>query len=542
MMHLQANALHAARKGLEQAFPECREEDVRGFILDIKNGKPVLTAGSVREFIAGTGAWLRICNRGVPEDLSLQEAPVYPVHHYMPGHFGNSFEAASRREMEHILEDLALAGSTGYLDWFDPNDMPDPYHPHVFCSKSMDLWRKKKDFLIYAKSLGLETGICIAHNAVFTDQLRREWLGKRSKARQVQGQVLCPSIPEARKVCLDNQRNLFRDFKASGVAIDKVMMGPYDDGGCACEKCQPYYPVFLSMAKEILDIALEYFPDIRLDILGWWTSKDEMEQLHGFYRDNREHFGFFQYSPPYHDAYAVPPDIQQKISPVPLSSFVHVSYSDTRWDVYYKYGVHVAGNRLDALLSSFDQAGCREINTYNEGFCDHLNQFIITRLSRDRTTDVHGILQDYCMETFSLGMEHANRLVDILKKMQFEAWDKAPGWESTLLELQPFVTTPPRQAWAFAHILLKARLMALDGQITQGGTWKTRQEMEPFMGLIRKRQKTHEALMRDVYGLGVMAHAFVDKLMLPAWQDTYEKLVGILPGGIIAGSVMHEEA
>ncbi|NCB64290.1 MAG: hypothetical protein EOM52_11960 [Clostridia bacterium] len=147
--------------------------------------------------------------------------------------------------------------------------MPDPYNPHVFCSISMTLWARKKEFLKIAKRLGLDTMLWVAHNVGFVDQMRPEWVGVKSHEHRVQGQVLCPSIPQAREVCLQNHKNLFCDLLQSGVEIDKVCFGPYDDGGCACELCQPYYPTFLSMVTEIMDISqLPYFDDVDVIQVG----------------------------------------------------------------------------------------------------------------------------------------------------------------------------------------------------------------------------------------------------------------------------------
>ncbi|HBN83641.1 MAG TPA: hypothetical protein DDZ89_07325, partial [Clostridiales bacterium] len=199
-----------------------RESYNEGYIVDVKESVAVVSAASKIEFMAGAGELIRmitkaVCNDETPlNDCSVANKAIFPQRtHYMPGHFGNAYEVCWPSEMEYLLEDLALFGANGYADWVDPNDMPDPYNPHVFCSSSMSLWQKKKAYFRYAKELGMNTGLYFAHNVAFTDQLLPGLLGVRSHKHKVQGQVLCPSVPEARQICLDNAENLMKDFVAS---------------------------------------------------------------------------------------------------------------------------------------------------------------------------------------------------------------------------------------------------------------------------------------------------------------------------------------
>jgi hypothetical protein len=114
-----------------------------GYTLFVEDGTVCITAGRTREFIAGAGRLLCLLRRAADEGNALpsvreESIPRYAMRvHYMPAHFGGSFEVAWEGEMQRYLEDLALSSASGYGDWLDPNDMPDPYHPYVFCSTSM---------------------------------------------------------------------------------------------------------------------------------------------------------------------------------------------------------------------------------------------------------------------------------------------------------------------------------------------------------------------------------------------------------------------
>lgn len=517
------------------------------FSVEIKNNRVKLSASSVTDFIAAAGRLLIHLSKTLENatyDTFIEVEPLYNIRtHYMPSHFGNSFEAAWPLEMERYLEDAALSGANGYGDWFDPNDMPDPYNPRVYCSKSMNIWEKKKQYLRTAMELGMETMIVITHNAVFTDQLRPEWEAVHSHKLRVQGQVLCPSIPEARAVCLKNQDNLFKDLIASSVHIDRISFCPYDDGGCACEKCQPYYPTFLVMVKDILEIAQKYFPDVKLDIIGWWTTETEMTQIRTFVKGlNPGVFGHFQFNPPYSHAHEIPSGLRDFIGDLPLSTFIHIGYSDNNTDVYNKYGVHISPYRLKSLISTFDGIDCRGANTYNEGFNEHINVFLSSRLLTEPDSDTYELLTDYCAWMFGLSGKPLAVLVEILNQMQYLSFEKAEIWLEKLEMLNPYVKTPPRQEWVFDHIYYKALLMSLDYKIGDGSNWNSPEDIKPFRSLIDERLKYSEQLWRDVYKLGAVAHIFVPAPMYPQWYKKYDEIMKINSGLIVPGSVINKNA
>ncbi len=526
------------------------EQDViDGYKLIINKGKATVYANSIIEFIAGTGELIRrimstICSDySSVEDVMITDIPRYKHRmHYMPGHFGNAYEVAWPTEMERLLEDLALFGANGYADWTDPNDMPDPYNPHVYCSSSMTLWKRKKMYYRYAKELGMTTGIVLAHNVAFLDQLRPDLLGVKSSKHKVQGQVLCPSIPEARRICLNNFENLMKDFKASEVYIDRIILNPYDDGGCACDKCQPYYQTFLGMAYDIFDIVKSFFPDIIVDICGWWTSDDDIHLLKEFAKKLDGHFGEFMYSVTY-GVYQVPEDIKKRIDPLPVSTFVHIGFSDVNKDTYIKTGIHNAQKRIQSIVKSFDNADCTGFNTYNESFGDHYNQYIISRLARNPNYNLDSLTREYIIEMFALKDSDVETLLNIMNEMQYYNLEKAENWENQLLEIKPHIhVNIEQEQWLFEHILIKAQLMALDAKIGDYTKWNSKEDVDPVMHLIEKREKLFGYMFRRIYGLGIMRHAFIPERMQAPWYGAYIKFYPKLQGNIIPGMNLSKNA
>ncbi|TNJ67882.1 hypothetical protein FE784_01675 [Paenibacillus hemerocallicola] len=545
------------------------ERETEGYVLEIPASREaVIGAKRRRDFIAGLGQLLhRLLAAADPgcsgakavgvevEDdggqaasvnggLSLQAGVWETVPsikdriHYMPGHFGNSFEVCWSGEMRRYLEDMALSGASGYGDWFDPNDMPDPYNPHVYHSTSMFLWRRKKEWLSYSQQLGLDNVLVVTPNVGYVDQMRPEWVGVRNHQLRVQGQVLCPSNPQAREVILDNQKRLFEDLMRSGILISKIVCAPYDDGGCACPACQPYYPVFLQLVKDVHDTVSVFYPGLKADICGWWTSEEESGQLLEFVNGPaRAWFGSFQFSASY-GVFELPEDIRVRTGGMNLGCFLHIGFSHDRRDVYTKTGVHSASRRIRSVLKSFGRSECAGFMTYNESFGDHFNAFAAGLLGWNPDRDVGEIAEFYGRLMFRLSGSALRKLADVLLEMEMLDGKRAADWSDTLRGIKREVRTHESQEWAFEQIWLKAELMRLDERIEQQLT-ENKDAAYPAM---RERLSLTERLWRRVYGFGVLRHILIPERMLPDWHNVYCDLERTGNVGGIRSGVMAEDA
>lgn len=520
------------------------DQGEEGYTLEIaEHLQVVITANRRRNFIAGVGGLLEKLHGALDHSELVKVAepaavwsdalqtgiwrvtPQIPVRtHYMPGHFGNSFEVCWNSEMLRYLEDLALAGASSYGDWFDPNDMPDPYNPHVFHSTSMFLWRRKKEWLSYSQQLGLDNILVITPNIGYVDQMRPEWVGTRDHKLHVQGQVLCPSNPQAREVILRNQQQLFDDLHQSGIRIGNIVCAPYDDGGCACEKCQPYYPIFLKLVHDVYETVRVYYPSLKVDICGWWTSEEESRQLREFAAGPaRGWFGSFQFSATY-GVFEVP-DVSAHIGDLTLGCFLHIGFSHDNRDVYTRSGIHSAPQRIQSVIRSFAKRGCQGFMTYNESFGDHYNAFVASQLGWNPDKDIRDITLFYCSLILGVRGQARHQIADLLLELELLEAEKAAGWAETLANLKSEIRTSPVQsAWAFAHLQLKADMMALDHVIEtrlQDG-----QGIEQALPEMRQRVELGEYLWRHVYGFGVLRHILIPDRMQPEWYHSYMQHVG----------------
>lgn len=533
-----------------------------GYVLEVTEDRDVfIGAARTRDYVAGLGellnrllaaadrAWAlgaeasaSAGGAAIKSELASGKWEVVPALtdriHYMPGHFGNSFEVCWTGEMERYLEDLALAGTSGYGDWFDPNDMPDPYHSHVYHSSSMFLWRRKKEWLKISQRLGLDNILVITPNVGYVDQMRPEWVGVRDHKLRVQGQVLCPSNPAAREVILNNQRQLFSDLRESGIRIDKIVCVPYDDGGCGCPSCQPYYPVFLELVRDVYGTVSVFYPGLKADICGWWTSDEELQQLQQFIAGPaKDWFDAYQFSATY-GVFELP-DVRERIGDMRLGCFLHIGFSHDRRDVYTKTGIHSASQRISSVLKSFERQQCVGFMSYNESFGDHFNAFAASRLGWNPESGLRDIAESYGRLLFRLQGDTLNRFVDVLLEMEMLEEQKAAGWQQELEAVERHVQVDENRSWSFAHIRMKAELMALDYtialQMESGG-------IDAAYPLMQRRVQRTERLWRGVYGFGVLRHILIPDNMMPQWYKAYKSHTGTSAAGTIRSGVMSSEA
>ena len=136
---------------------------------------------------------------------------------YAPGHAGNSYEVAGRFEMRKILEEAKFWGFNWYADWFDTvNLTKKSYLPEISsqCWLKKIIWENKKIHFEEAQKLGFKLDLFVTPNHVFADQCKESLLAKQTKRIiTIHGHLLCPSIPEARKIILENYEEIFEDLK-----------------------------------------------------------------------------------------------------------------------------------------------------------------------------------------------------------------------------------------------------------------------------------------------------------------------------------------
>ncbi|MFC2076146.1 hypothetical protein ACFLT7_03590 [candidate division KSB1 bacterium] len=433
---------------------------------------------------------------------------------YAPAHFGNSYEVMGENEMREALTEAVHWGFNIYTDWFDMIDCSDPFQGPWY-NLGDAVWDRKKANFRSAELQGLKVNLCITPNHVYFDQLRPDLLATKKKG--VFGQLICPSIPQARETILNNYRNIFRDLQRAGVSLDGLFSFAYDYGGCACEKCDPWILTFARLVRDIHGIGREYHPDLEANFCGWWWSEEEHSLFADWADANTPDWvkSIAMFIP--FDAVSIR-DVALPTS-TEVHAFVHIGYADggNPRDLYGHLGPVVAPVRLPSTLNNLAKLGVSGLVAYSEGVFDDANKAILAGMASGKYDDVSAVLGDYAIRYFGAEGDAVDGWAQWLS-----AWG-APfdidhgKAEAEFLRLRG--GSPPTnhhiEGWA-----LKPELFRHNAVVMGGDTW-TRERL----AAVERFWTVQEKLYREVWGLGLLRHVMArDDTPLP-WHKDWEKYV-----------------
>ncbi len=213
-----------------------------------------IAGGDTRGLLYGGGSL--VWRRAAGIDPAGSGTPAKPVRGvYLATHFGNWFQAAPVAEVETYVDDLALRGANSIAVWFDTHQYRGWTDPAV-----APMITRLRSILGRARSLGLETTLTCLANEAWADsppELRATWSsGHDGYIADPIGHFhveLCPSKPAGRELLLQWRREVIEAFATPG--LDRLLIWPYDQGGCTCTACAPWGAKgFLGLAEEIAGI------------------------------------------------------------------------------------------------------------------------------------------------------------------------------------------------------------------------------------------------------------------------------------------------
>jgi hypothetical protein len=432
---------------------------------------------------------------------------------YCVSHFGNAYECMTPREMAEHLAELKHWGFNRYADWLTATDVRNPYRQSFLPDLGQTLLERKKAVFGAAQSLGLALNCFITPNHVYLDQLRPELAATIDE--HISGQLLCPSVPAARRIILANAENWFRDLAESGIRLSTFTASPYDYGGCACDRCSPWVVTFARLVREIHPIAESYHPGIEPWFCTWWWTPNEYALLNewcaseapGWLKGLALHIDYDQTAMP---KVAVPAGCRKL-------AFVHVGYSDVRGnnDIYGKYGPVVAPNRIPGTLAAIADQGAEGFQAYSEGAFDDCNKALLGGLGSGGHASAAGVLESYAARYFSGRGGEASRWAGWLSRWgnraEVDLASSAAEFESLAAAAAP--------SWRLEQWQSKLKLESLDRAIgtPAAPTDWTAERLE----LVDRFWREHEHLTRDVYRLGPTRGIFARKFAAPAWYASW---------------------
>lgn len=435
---------------------------------------------------------------------------------YAPGHFGNWYEIMAPREAEEMLREAKHWGFNAYGDWLDTADLKHPANnPRREYLMSQAIWENKKRILSIAHRLGLQTNIVITPNHVFLDQLRPDLLADTSHDKRMFGQLICPSKPEARKIILDNYRWMFRDLKESGTQLDSITGGPYDYGGCSCDECRPWITTFGQLMVEIHDVAREWFPNVKLRLLGWWWNRQEHDTFREWADANYpERFASLSAHIPYGHTQPDPSIVLPKSCE--FHAFVHIGYGDksTPRDAYGAWGPMAAPERIPTTIADITKGGATGFAAYSEGHYDDVNKALLAGIASGRHPDATSVLKSYASHYFGANAGQQDAWAAWLKQwgepFAVDAVSTRKGFDK--------LDQTARGTWRFDQWESRLRLFEANQEVLEGKEWDAAR-----LSAARRFYDERERMYRDIWKLGLVRHVLNPRYHQPSWYAEYAK-------------------
>jgi hypothetical protein len=460
-------------------------------------------------------AWLLLVVGAAADDGNAPNAapPLAVRELYALAHFGNSYEVMGQCEMRKYLEEVKHWGFNRYGDWFDMQDCSDPFADKSGVTLGHAMWERKKQNFRSAQALGLACDLVICPNHVYVNQCRPELLAV--KGTRIAGQLICPSHPEARAIILKNYENLFADLARAGVRLNSISTCPYDFGGCACNKCKPWILTCAKLSRDIHAIAQRHYPGVELNMIGWWWTPEEHQQLADW--ADREAPGLIK-AIYLHLVYGA-----TKTADVRLPkgcrryTFVHIGYADQAKpvDIYGHFGPVIAPVRLPQTVRDISALGDGGFMAYSEGVSDDVNKALLAGLASGRFQTADEVLRAYAQRYFDADARQTAAWAQWLTP-----WGR-PFDVDFQKSAQQLALLKKNGQWREKQWELKLELFRLNKSIGTAAEW-TPARLEAVEQFFRVR----EQIQRGLWGLTLQRHVFATSYLPLPWYRSWAKYVG----------------
>ncbi len=430
-------------------------------IADGPKGTVRIAGGDERGVLYGVGKFLRTCSyrggftSGAWRGRSAPQCPVRAI--YLATHFNNFYEAAPPAEVERYVEDLALWGYNTIVIHFPTWQFDGP------SDAGAQAWLGRfKALLAHAKQHGLGVGLLQAPNQGYrTAPAELRGVKVPGHRRGNFGVNLCASRPRARQALMRTYNELLDEFKEIG--LDFLGLWPYDEGGCACERCWPWGARgFLGISRELVALARAKFSGCKT-ILSTWCFENEDDrnpdgEWAGLARAMAEDRswvdyvmadGHGDYFPKYVLEKGVPGDL-------PLLNFPEISmFGMSPWG---GYGANPAPAHFQALWNRISDKAAGGA-PYSEGIYEDLNKAVWAQFYWGRAREAEDTVREYLAYEFSPdGAEELLQVVRIFEDNHertridpdaLEAFDIVESVDESL-------TPPARRSWRWRAFYLRA--------------------------------------------------------------------------------------
>jgi hypothetical protein len=395
------------------------------FRIDQAGAAVRVAGGSPRGLLYGVGKFLRTSGYDGTFQPSPWRGTSVPQGSlrgmYFASHFHNWYHEAPEAEIARYMEDIALWGVNAIKISFPFINLQDWDDPQAEPAVAM-----ARRYGRIAKDLGFLFCIGI-NNALFSSapkHLRATPLPDPLHRRGNSGNPICPSNSEGHAYIMENARQLFE--RLADIGLDLVMFWPYDEGGCACEKCLPWGSNgFLKLSRDLTYLAREYFPGIETILSTWMFDTPPEGEWQGLTDALSKDAGWVDtiLADSHNDYPRYPLDVGVPGN-LPLLNFPEISmWGNWPWG---GAGAHPLPSRFQRL---WDQV--KHLVTggfpYSEGIYEDMNKVVVVQFYWDRDQSARTTLEEYIAYEFGPEVtEDALAIIDILESAAGCSYQKQP--------------------------------------------------------------------------------------------------------------------
>lgn len=404
---------------IEEALP------LEGFSISAPDKALRIAGGSELGLLYGVGKFLRTSSYApdfTPSPWRGSSAPYGSLRGmYFASHFHNWYHEAADDEIARYVEDLALWGVNAVMvafpflnlsGWDDPEAGP-----------AVAMMRR---FARIVKGVGLQFGIG-AGNTFFSgapQHLLAVPLPDPTGRRGNSGFPICPSREEGHAYILENTRRLYAQLADCG--LDFLVHWPYDEGGCACETCQPWGSSgYLRLSRDLTALGREYFPGLK-SVLSTWMfdtpSEGEWQGLSAALAAGNDWLDYIL-ADAHEDFPRYPLDVEVP-GELPLLNFPEISmWGNWPWG---GVGANPLPERFQRL---WDQVRQRVQGgfPYSEGIYEDMNKAVVVQFYWDSDQTARATLEEYSAYEFGPGVfPQVLELVSLLEDSAGRSYQKQP--------------------------------------------------------------------------------------------------------------------
>jgi len=339
---------------------------------------------------------------------------------YFATHFYNYFHTAPLEDVKRYVEDLSLWGYNTLAMWFDMH-----HYNGIKDGEAQQMLDRLSDLYKVARSVGMKCYCVVLANEGYTSSPQN--LRATKTGRSFYGVEICPSIEEGAELIVRQVKEEFSEYKKRGVVFDGITFGPYDQGGCGCDKCRPWGANgFVNISEKITNELYKEYPELEVILFTW---------LFDYGKDQGEWVGLaerFKKHPPEwitylmadsHTSYPRYPLEHPVPGNLPLLNFPEISMWE-QWP-WGGYGASPLPNRFQKLWGEVKNRVAGGF-PYSEGIFEDINQVLYGQFYWHADIDYKEALKEYISYEYS--RQYVNEIMEAIELLEKNHGLKAYAW------------------------------------------------------------------------------------------------------------------